>query len=232
MAFTGLARWLDPAALQVIDKAVLTAMVAEAGVYAMEDWSGDRTVLEATSWKLAADLCRRHPELLHPELGQYGYGIVEDSLRVRANEPSSPGDVRLSRDAMIQVVVPFKERRPEVWHATHWVQWLVAEPRSFVLRLEQGAGLSSPASTPSTTPATLTWRLLALFAAASLKSTHPSRIIQIGDFDCANRWDGIDYHRAGGWWSGLASMNLNQALGPMSRSTPTGWCSVSDGHWS
>lgn len=132
--------------------------------------SGDRTVLEAASWRLASELVRRNPETLrliraHPGGGQ------SDCLWLLPRH-GAPGDVRLNRAGTIQVLERF-DGRPGEWSATGWHDYLDADPREFLGRLESAAGLPSPSTVPASTRRTLTLRVLAAIAATAFKTVHP-----------------------------------------------------------
>lgn len=115
-------------------------------------------LVEAASWALARDLTRRHPELsilkYHPGGGQY------DCLAIRS---ASGLHIDLNRVGRIHV------------HADHtgdsvrtepveWNDYLEADPREFVERLERIVGLPHVTSIPVTTPRVLTYRVLAAFS--------------------------------------------------------------------
>src|SRR4051794_10708319 len=133
-------------------------------------WS-DFSVLEATSWRLASELVRRHPDSLrliraHPGGGQ------SDCLWVLPVS-SGAGDVRLYRRGTIQILERFDGRPAESWGPIEWDDYLRAAPRSFLLEMETAAGLSIPAQVPASTPRTLTYRILAAIASTAVKSIHP-----------------------------------------------------------
>jgi hypothetical protein len=140
----------------------------------MEDF--DRSVVEAASWRLASEMVRRHPTVLrlirgHPAGGQ------SDCLWLLP-VAGDHGDVRLNRGGTIQVLKRFDGRPADGWRPTEWSEYLFAEPRSFLYRLEQAAGLPTPTQVPSSTPRTLTFRVLAAIAATAFKSVHPIEIQQ------------------------------------------------------
>ena len=132
--------------------------------------SGDPTVLEAASWRLASELVRRNPGTLrliraHPGGGQ------SDCLWLLPQHDGQ-GDVRLNRAGTIQVLERF-DGRPAQWPPTEWADYLDADPRQFLGRLESAAGLPSPSTVPAATPRTLTLRVLAAIAATAFKTVHP-----------------------------------------------------------
>jgi hypothetical protein len=137
------------------------------------EWA-DRSVLEAASWRLASELLRRHPETTrliraHPGGGQ------SDCLWMLPITAKS-GDIRLNREGTIQVLERFDGREACDWRPTEWDDYLRADPREFLHRLEIAAGLPVPAHVPPTTPTTLTYRVLAAIASTAIKSVHPIEI--------------------------------------------------------
>lgn len=145
----------------------------------MPDWA-DRSVLEAASWRLASELVRRHPTTTrilrtHPGGGQY------DCLTI-TSPAGDGGSVQLNRNGTIQVHARFDGQPDAEWPPTEWIDYLAADPREFLGRLERASGLSAPAHVPPSDPTTLTYRLLAALAATGLKSVHPIEI-QSGQFD-------------------------------------------------
>ena len=145
----------------------------------MDEWI-DRSVLEAASWRLASELARRHPlatRVLHtrPGGGQY------DCLTITA--PTAQGAaIQLNRNGTIQVQGRFDGESHDAWEPTSWDDYLRADPRAFLDRLERAAGLTPPTHVPPSTPATLTCRVLAALAATAVKSVHPIDIAP-GYFD-------------------------------------------------
>jgi hypothetical protein len=131
----------------------------------------DRSVLEAASWRLASELMRRHPKTLrliraHPGGGQ------SDCLWIFPAEAKG-GDIRLNREGTIQVLERFDGRPADAWQPTTWDEYLRADPREFLHRLEVAAGLPVPQQVPKATPTTLTYRVLAAIASTAVKSVHP-----------------------------------------------------------
>lgn len=130
----------------------------------------DRSVLEAASWRLASELVRRHPDTArliraHPGGGQ------SDCLWLLPTAGKT-GDVRLNRNGTIQVLERFDGGPPGEWRPTEWDEYLRADPRGFLHRLEVAAGLPSPQQVPPATPTTLTYRVLAAVASTAIKSVH------------------------------------------------------------
>ena len=54
-----------------------------------------------------------------------------------------------------------------------WEEYLAADPREFLHRLEVGAGLPVPPQVPPANATTLTYRILAAIASTPVKSVHP-----------------------------------------------------------
>jgi hypothetical protein len=131
----------------------------------------DRSVLEAASWRLASELVRRHPDTTrliraHPGGGQ------SDCLWILPTA-GDKGDLRLNREGSIQVLERFDGRDANAWAPTDWDEYLRADPREFLHRLETAAGLPVPAHVPASQPWTLTCRILAAIAATAVKTVHP-----------------------------------------------------------
>ena len=144
----------------------------------MGDWV-DRSVLEAASWRLASELVRRHPLttrvlLTHPGGGQY------DCLTI-TSPTGDGGSVQLNRNGGIPVHDRCDGRTAEHW-GVGWDEYLRADPRAFLDRLERGSGLPTPPHVPSSNPSTLTYRVLAALAATAVKSVHPIEI-EAGQLD-------------------------------------------------
>lgn len=136
----------------------------------------DRSVVEAASWRLASELARRHPTVVRLIRGHPGGG-QSDCLWLLPLV-GEQGDVRLNRVGTIQVLERFDGRPADEWRPTEWTEYLFAEPRAFLNRLERSAGLPSPSQVPSATPKTLTYRVLAAIVATAFKSVHPIEIQQ------------------------------------------------------
>ena len=152
----------------------------------MGDWT-DRSVLEAASWRLASELVRRHPVTTrivhtHPGGGQY------DCLTI-TSPTADRGSVHLNRDGTIQVTDRFDGRTDELWEPAGWDEYLRADPRAFLDRLETAAGLPTPSHVPPSNPMTLTYRVLAALAATAVKSVHPIDI-ESGQFDTSGYGSG------------------------------------------
>ena len=134
----------------------------------------DRSVVEAASWRLASELVRRHPTTVRLIRGHPGGG-QSDCLWLLPLGGDN-GDVRLNREGTIQVLERFDGRPADEWQPTEWSEYLFAEPRGFLDRLERAAGLPTPSQVPTATPRTLTYRVLAAIAVTAFKSVHPIEI--------------------------------------------------------
>lgn len=135
----------------------------------MGEWI-DGSVLEAASWRLASELVRRHPNATrvlrtHPGGGQY------DCLTI-TTPTAQGGIIQLNRHGTIQVHERFDGRSVEGWEPVEWDEYLRADPREFLDRLERASGLTRPARVPSSVPMTLTYRVLAALAATAVKAVH------------------------------------------------------------
>lgn len=140
----------------------------------------DRSVLEAASWRLGSELTRRHPDTArliraHPGGGQY------DCLWLIPTA-GDKGNVQLNRNGTIQVLERFDGRPADDFEPVEWDEYLRADPRDFLDRLETAAGLPLPQQIPAATHATLTYRILAAIASTAVKSVHPIEI-QLGFID-------------------------------------------------
>ena len=124
----------------------------------------DRSVMEVASWRLAAELIRRHPDdlyavELHPMTGQY------DCLTIRQRKGGALADdvslYNLNRNLRSHVT-------PKSWFAArgerfNWLDVVLATDlrREIVAPLERVEGLSVPAETPQTTKASIGVRVVA-----------------------------------------------------------------------
>ena len=135
----------------------------------MSEWI-DRSVLEAASWRLASELVRRHPDSTrilrtHPGDGMY------DCLTIVSTE-NNAGTIQLNREGTIQVSERFDDAPGDEWEPTAWDDYLRADPRDFLVRLERASGLLQPSHVPPAVPMTLTYRVLAALASTAFKSIH------------------------------------------------------------
>jgi len=150
-------------------------------------WWEDRSVLEAASWRLASELVRRHPNTVrliraHPGGGQFDVLWIVPTA-------GGQGEIILNRAGSIQVGERFDGRPADAWDPTGWEEYLRADPREFLHRLEVGAGLPGPPSVPAATNTTLTYRILAAIASTAIKSVHPIDI-QPGFIDTSGHGGG------------------------------------------
>ena len=101
----------------------------------------------------------------HPGGGQY------DCLTI-TSPTGQGGIIQLNRSGTIQVHERFDQGRVDGWEPTEWDEYLRADPRNFIDRLERAGGLTRPAHVPSSVPMTLTCRVLAALAATAVKTVH------------------------------------------------------------
>lgn len=128
-------------------------------------------MLEAASWRLASELARRHPAELRvirtfPATGQY------DCLTL-ISPAADATYVQLNRHGTIQVHGRYDGREPGDWTPVPWEDYLRADPRGFLARLEAAAGLGAPATVPAAKPWTLVYRIIAAITSTAIKSVHP-----------------------------------------------------------
>src|SRR5579875_1503510 len=90
----------------------------------------DGSVVEAASWRLASELCRRHPGRARLFRGHPGGGMY-DVLWIIGSGPGNHLDIRLNRVGTIQVHGRFDGCPPE-WPATPWDEYLRSDPRMFL----------------------------------------------------------------------------------------------------
>lgn len=121
-----------------------------------------RPVAEALSWRVAAELVRRHPDELcvietHPMTGQYDCLTILDRNRTHQGHPV----VQMNR-------MPGGHVTPRSWFSTNaeranWLDVLFAEHmrREIVIPLEHMEGLSVPTETPPTMPTSIGARVIA-----------------------------------------------------------------------
>ncbi len=115
---------------------------------------------------------RRHPQRLalyrtHPGGGTY------DCLSVR---PPQETLIDLNRNGSIHVHQRL-DGTPTPWRPATWDEYFRADPRRFLEAVESAAGLPRPKQVPSSTPMTLTLRVLATIAALNVKVVHPIDIV-------------------------------------------------------
>jgi hypothetical protein len=139
-----------------------------------------RSVLEAASWRLAAELCRRHPDRLriyelHPGGGQY------DCLSLATAEDDPRSLLQLNRHGSIHTLGRWDSRDPDV-DSRSWSAYFTEDPYLFLRTLEDDTALRPPSSVPATVEHTLVYRLLAATAAADVLGVRRRRIVS-GFFD-------------------------------------------------
>lgn len=142
--------------------------------------SVQRSMLEAASWRLAAELCRRHPDRLriyevHPGGGQY------DCLSVATVGDDPRSLVQLNRHGSIHTLGRWDGREPDV-EPHSWSAYFTEDPYLFLRTLEDDIALRPPAEIPPTVEDTLAYRLLAAAAAADVLGVRRRRIVS-GYFD-------------------------------------------------
>jgi hypothetical protein len=147
----------------------------------------DRTVIEAASWRLASELMRRHPNEARLIQGHSGGGQY-DLLWILGLD-NSRLDIRLNRTGTIQVHGR-ADGSPHIdWAPTPWREYLEAEPRTFLTKLERAAGWTAQNNVPSSTNITLTYRVLATLASFGMKTVHPI-VIEMGYIDSSGMGGG------------------------------------------
>lgn len=119
------------------------------------------SAVEALSWRICAELARRHPGRLrvlelHPCTGQYDclslMDLDDDTGRVQANRVGSIHAFSSTFDDTI-------------WT---WEDYMRADPREFLLEVERAADLVPPRSVPASTPTTLAYRAIAAVLTADV----------------------------------------------------------------
>lgn len=162
--------WIEEAAVDIVTEALeQTAEQAHDMNPQAAPLILDGTVLEATSWRLASTLLRRHPDRLQLIRAQPSGGQAD--CLILLPQAGGPGDISLDRAGDIHVMARF-DGRPMHSPLTHeWQEYLIGDHQRFVNHLEDAAGLPAPPHTPPATPVTLTARVLAALAATGFKST-------------------------------------------------------------
>lgn len=131
----------------------------------------DRSLIEAASWRLASELMRRHPKDVRLFRGHPGGGTYDVLWIIGIPEPGI--DIRLNRAGTIQIHGRADGRLDISWPPTAWGEYLNADPKNFVERIERAAGWPVPKKVPPSTPVTLTYRVLAALAGFGAKTVHP-----------------------------------------------------------
>lgn len=147
-----------------------------------------RDLIEVLSWRLAAELARRHCGRLWVAHTIPITGVIYDCLtlwRPGQNGEIGPPIFQLNRNGTIQVHHRFDDTPldPPRWE---WHDYLTADPYQFVRTLEQIAGLPDVVSVPATTSTTLVWRLLAALLTHGIRSRR--RLQAVSGFDDVADW--------------------------------------------
>ena len=141
-----------------------------------------RHVAEAASWRLAAELIRRHPDDLwavetHPMTGQYDCLTILERSGARHHTPL----FQLNR-------MPGGHVTSRSWFSTHadranWLDVIFSSDmrREIVAPLEQLEGLSVPSETPPTTPQSIGARVIAAALWTRLATSPLSAINGVND---------------------------------------------------
>lgn len=135
----------------------------------------DRSTVDALSWRLASELYRRQPDQSTLNRGHPGGGLY-DCLMIFGSNGS--GSIMLNRVGTILGHSRFDGRGDGDWRATTWEEYMRADPRRFLLALEDAAGLRPAGQTPPSSPATLVYRVLAVLTALASKSMRPYSVEQ------------------------------------------------------
>jgi hypothetical protein len=114
-------------------------------------------VVDAASWRIAAEVCRRTPELLirhlHPGGGQY------DCLALI--HPGLGSIAHLNRVGRLHVMMRLDGRRLGTGPTDVWPQLMKQNPRGLVDLVSKRIGQAVPKRLVATTPRVLTYRLIA-----------------------------------------------------------------------
>lgn len=139
---------------------------------AVGGWGANRFAV-AQSWWIAAELVRRHPELMvyekHPGGGQYDVLAVAtpDQFSPIAHDPSP--QVMLNRVGTIQI---HHDGRSEM--VADWIAVLAAaSPHEVIKDIEAKTRWGSPSATPSTTARAIGYRFFAAALAMLINDRHP-----------------------------------------------------------
>lgn len=125
----------------------------------------NRQIIEAASWRVACELCRRHPELriVEPHRGAGG----DDVLAVVRHDSIDllPGIVldRAGGVSLLRFDTYAADAQPDFW-----TDYVAGDPKAMLRTLEARAGLRRPATMPASTPAMLAYRVLAAIAASAV----------------------------------------------------------------
>lgn len=148
----------------------------------MTDVPRDST--EALSWRLAAELARRHPRQLWVARTIPITGVDYDCLTLwRPGDRGTIGPpiLQLNRGGTITIHHRFDGTPLDPWPRWRWTDYLAADPYRFTRKLEELAGLPSVDHVPATIATTLVWRIIAELVAHAPRSVH--RIEALSGYD-------------------------------------------------
>jgi len=125
----------------------------------------NRQVVEAASWRVACELCRRHPDLriveLHPSVagGDCLAVVRRDSIGLM------PGIVldRAGGVSLLRFDTGAADALPDFW-----AQYVAGDPKAMLRALEARAGLRRPLTMPSSSRIMLAYRVIAAIAASAV----------------------------------------------------------------
>ncbi len=127
----------------------------------------NRQLVEAASWRIVAELIRRHPELAVIETHQGG-GTADALTLLRPGRMMNDGAISLSRVGSAHFHSFEGAPDPDSWTG-FWLDYVTAaDPRSVVLELERRAGLHAPAVVPASTPCIVAYRVIAAILATAV----------------------------------------------------------------
>jgi hypothetical protein len=129
----------------------------------------DYWLVNARSWWIATELCRRHAQL---SIGEWlGGERPQDSLGLY-DEIRGSRIIDINRAGDLSVGSPGSAAEPEL----RWPQVFMAPARTAVLALERAAGLAAPAKPLRTAGSLLTYRLITTLVAAGATATRPCEV--------------------------------------------------------
>lgn len=141
--------------------------------YNLASFSGTNRFVNTESWWVASELARRHPELIiyemHPGGGQYDVLCVTTPDQLSMSAPHAKPRVMLNRAGTVQIHIG-----PKSDIVATWEEALAApHPHSLVKEIESRTGWGSPSQSPSSTPRSLTYRLMASALQVLVNDRHP-----------------------------------------------------------
>jgi hypothetical protein len=138
--------------------------------------SPSRRLIEAASWRLAAEMLRRYPERL--TITQTDPTGVYDMLTLTDNHPSSVTE-RIDMNRPGSLWIWPKPSGPEwVWRGIWSEMAVVDDPREIVRRVSAQAGLPALKRLPSSTPSVVAARFVAAFLSAAVFGRESWRCVQ------------------------------------------------------